>query len=238
MQPTYIPWIGYFDLLDMSDIFVLYDDVQLAKRSWQVRNRLKSSNGEIWLTLPVKKTASRSDLLIMNAFLNNDEKWKKSHLKTIEMSYSKTPYFRQLFDLLEPIYNKAVRVSELNIEIIELVHKKMNFNTELIRSSSLDGVKGNKDVRLVDICKKLSVDEYLSPQGSADYINEDIIGGEFVKNGIELSYHAYNHPSYEQLHSDFIPYLGIFDLLFNHGFEESLRIIRSGRQQKINFNEL
>lgn len=231
MQPTYIPWIGYFDMIDMVDVFVLYNDVQLTRRSWQVRNRLRNKFGEFWLTLPVKKTVSRNELLIKDAVLDNNEKWKKKHLKTIKAYYSKTPYFNQLFELIESKYTNAEKVSDFNIDIIKSLCEKMNIKTNLIRSSDIEGISGTKDLRLVNICKKLGIQKYLSAQGSSDYINENIIGGEFFKNDIKLYYHSYNHLEYNQLYSDFIPNLGVFDLIFNHGFEKSIKIIRKGRQK-------
>lgn len=238
MQPTYIPWIGYFDLIDKVDTFVFYDDVQLTKRSWQVRNRLKNNSDEFWLTLPIKKTASRDELLIKDAQLNNQEKWKKKHLNTIQNSYSKSKYFNEFFDLITPIYENAEKISELNIGLIELICDKLEIDTKLIRSSNIDDIEGNKDFRLVAICKKIEANQYLSPQGSAKYINAINTGGEFINQNVELYYHAYKHPEYNQLNNNFIPYLGIFDLIFNHGFEESLGIIRSGRQENLNYNAI
>lgn len=239
MQPTFIPWLGYFDLMDKVDVFVYYDDVQLAKRSWQVRNRLKNDQGELWLTIPINKTKSRSDTTIKEAQINYGEPWPKKHLKSLQHAYGKSNFFDSVFALIEENYlAEYSTLGAFNISIIEAIAKKIGIETKRIRSSELSDISGSKDIRLVEINKALDIQNYLSPQGSAEYINESNPGGAFVENGIDLYYHSYAHPEYPQLFGEFIPYLGVFDLLFNVGFENSLDIIRNGRQENIYFSQL
>lgn len=239
MQPTFIPWLGYFDLMDKVDVFVYYDDVQLAKRSWQVRNRLKNDKGELWLTIPISKTKSRSETIINRAEINYNEPWLKKHLNSLKFAYGKSDFFDSVFPLIEKIYmDEHATLGEFNISLIEFIAERIGIKTRRIRSSELSDVSGSKDHRLVYINNALGIDNYLSPQGSADYINEVRPGGAFVENGIELYYHSYSHPEYAQLFGDFIPYLGVFDLLFNVGFDNSLNVIRSGRQENIYFSQL
>jgi len=97
MQPTYYPWLGYFNLMKQSDVFVMYNTTQLQKRSWQVRNKIKTSQGETFLSIPVKKTANRNDLMIKDAEILYDNKWNTKHLTSIKQAYSKTPYFEIYF---------------------------------------------------------------------------------------------------------------------------------------------
>ena len=118
MQPTYIPWIGYFDLIDKVDYFVFYDDVQVAKRSWQVRNKVKGSNGIQWLTLPIKNTNKRDDLLINEAELDNNQNWLKKHLQTIKQNYIKSNYFDDVYSFLVDIYDNKKLLHQLNKELI------------------------------------------------------------------------------------------------------------------------
>lgn len=235
MQPTYIPWIGYFDLIDQVDFFVFYDDVQLSKRSWQVRNKVKGSNGIQWLTLPINNTNKRDDLLINEAKLDNNQNWLKKHLQTIKQNYSKTKYFDDVYSFLVDIYDNKKLLHQLNKELIIGISKEIGISTKFIESSSLIGINGSKDSRLVSICKNIDTHYYLSPQGAATYINRNNKGGEFTNNDITLYYHDYRHPVYKQLYGDFIPYLGIYDLLFNEGFDNALRIIRTGRLENIHF---
>jgi len=218
--------------------YVFYDDVQLTRRSWQVRNRIKSQNGELYLTIPVKKNKSRDDLLICESEISYDENWQSKHLKSIESSYKKAHYFDSVFPfLLEHYKKKHQMLSLFNEEFITNVARKIGITTSFLTSSSLNGIEGSKDMRLASICRKLSSTEYLSPQGSADYIESEMPGGQLIKQDINLYYHFYQHPVYEQMHGDFLPFMSIVDLLFNEGFENTLEVIKSGRQKKIHFKQ-
>jgi len=234
MQPTFLPWLGYFDLIDRSDIFVLYDNVQLTKRSWQIRNRIKIAQGELLLTIPVKKSKHRNDLLICEAQINNEEKWKEKHLKSIQYAYNKSPYFHEVYEYVKAHYNKDWKLLvEFNIELILAISALIGIDINFVRSSSLEGIIGIKDARLLSICRTLKISKYISPQGSADYIEEYQEGGLLGEAGIEVYYHSYQHPMYPQKFEGFLAYCGILDLLFNVGFDASLDIIRSGRRKLI-----
>jgi len=238
MQPTYIPWLGYFDMIDKVDVFVIYDDVQLARRSWQVRNRIKGANGEIWLTIPIKKQKSRDETIIKEAEINYSDKWQHKHLKTIELNYRKALFFKDIFPFIKDFYKPVKFLSEFNSSIIIRVAQEIGIETEIIFSSDLDNIEGSKDERLVNICKKLGADQYLSPQGSANYINRKNKGGEFIRNNINLVYHNYEHPEYSQLHGEFIPYMGVYDLLLNENTTNALDIIRRGRRKDLSYKDL
>lgn len=236
MQPTFLPWMGYFDIIDQVDYFVFYDNVQMTRRSWQVRNRVKTANGEYYLTVPIKHTKNRDELLICDAEICYDETWQSKHLKTIENSYKKAPYFEEVFSVLSSIYAKKHELLfSFNEEFIVTVLQKIGITTKFISALELDGISGVKDARLASICKQLGCNEYLSAQGSSIYIESLSPGGELTKQGIELYYQSYKHPDYRQLYGPFLRSMGVIDLLFNEGFEHSLEIIRSGRQPKIDY---
>lgn len=238
MQPTFIPWLGYFDMIDNVDEFVFYDDVQLVKRSWVVRNRIKSSNGEMYLTIPVKKTSHRNDTLILDAMIQDEEKWRLKHLKSIELAYRKAPHFEEIYSFIEPFFNNQTgSLADFNINIIESIAREIGITTPFIRSSSLNIEESKKDQRLVNICNELKCKKYLSPQGSAVYIEEISPGGQFPKNGIELFYTNYQPPHYKQLFGDFIPYMSIVDLFFNVGKKDALNKIKEGRNVNYNYKE-
>jgi hypothetical protein len=238
MQPTFFPWIGYFDLIDQVESFVFYDDVQLVKRSWQVRNRIKSANGEQFLTIPIKKNKTRDELLISEAEIAYDENWQSKHLKSIESAYKKADHFTSVYSFLLAHYGKKYESLALfNETFIKMVSSNIGITTSFINSASLQGIEGVKDNRLAAICKKIGADEYLSPQGSAVYIETETAGGRLTEQGIALYYHFYKHPVYRQLYGEFIPYMGIVDLLFNEGFDNALEIIRKGRQLKMHFGQ-
>ena len=236
MQPTYIPWLGYFDLIDSVDKFVFLDDVKLEKCSWHVRNRIKTPQGELYLTIPIRKTVGRDKLIINEAIINDEEPWREKHLKSIFYTYRKSKFFNEAYSFTEELVNnKAIRLCDFTVNIIKRISNKVRIDKEFILSSSLKNSSGQKDMRLVAVCKEIGCDQYLSPRGSAVYIERTSPGGRFTESGINLFYQHYEHPVYNQLYGDFIPHMSIIDLLFNRGFERSLEIIRSGRREPFNY---
>lgn len=227
MQPTYMPWLGYFSMIDQSDEFVFLDNVQLVQRSWQVRNKIKLNGIEKMLTIPVNKDKSREYRYICNTRYSGCE-WKDNHIRNIQQAYSKAKYYESVMPFIYELYMKEYSsIGEMNINFIKAICNKIGIETSLINATNL-GVTGRKDALLVDICKKRGADTYLSAQGSAAYIEANGPAGEFGLNGISLYYLNYNHPRYRQLGEGFIPFIGVFDLLFNEGFSAALSIIRDG----------
>lgn len=224
MQPTYLPWIGYFDLIDQVDRFVFLDSVQFSKRSWQQRNRIKGPKEVRWLTVPVL-TKGRSGQLIQEVEIAPSRAFPGHHIETIKRFYSKAPSFTRYMDDLSATLRDTPRfLADLNIKLIRWFCAQMGIETEMIRSSSLNAT-GRRVELLTNICRSCEAESYLSPEGSRTYIEENNL---FESNEIELTYHQYNHPEYHQLHGDFVPYLSVLDLILNEG-ASSLSIIRSGR---------
>lgn len=236
MQPTYMPWIGYFSMIDKVEQFVFLDSVQIVGRSWQVRNKIKLLEDEKMLTIPMCKQQIREERKI-NTTKYSGVDWKRKHLETIKIAYRKTEFFSRLFSLLEELYmHDYDSIGEFNSVIIKTIAKEIGINTEFLYSSKLK-IRGGKDKLLVDICKKLQANQYLSAQGSAVYIEAENPGGEFSRNGIQLYYQNYEHPRYKQQGKAFISFIGIYDLLFNEGFERALDIIRSGNREDIDYKK-
>lgn len=232
MQPTYIPWIGYFDLIDQADIFVFYDDVKVSKQSWGVRNRINLAGKEHFLTVPLKNYQNHNDRLFSNTEIAYTTKWNIKHLKTLQQAYSKAPFFECIFNdvralIIDNVYGS---IGDLNMAIISHISDKCGIETPFIKSSEIQGLEGTKDKRLVNICKKLNAENYLSTPGSAVYIEAETPGGAFRKNDINLRYHKYISPKYPQLGGQFLNQLSILDLLFNCGYDDALALIKSGRQ--------
>lgn len=227
MQPTYLPWIGYLDLMDQSDVFVLLDSVQFDKRSWQQRNRIKSSRGELMLSVPVA-TRGKFYQKICDAHIA-DVDFYKDHLKAIELNYCKAPYFQRYIHELRDIYlKKHNMLSSVTIDLIRWIKNSLGVQAELMLSSQLN-IHTSKVELLSDICCALDGGMYISPLRSREYIMD---GRQFRENGIGLRYHQYEHPEYEQRFGAFLPYMSTLDLLFNMG-ESSMEIIRSGRRALI-----
>ena len=224
MQPTYLPWIGYFDLIDQSDCFVLLDSVQFDRRSWQQRNRIRNRECAQWLTVPVL-TKGRRYQRICEVEIDQSRNFAEKHIATIQHCYNKAPYFSDYFGGFTSILlEKHTRLSSLNVELIRWLCKSIGIFTELCESSTAE-VTGNRVELLVNLCQQVDANRYLSPVGSKGYIEENNL---FEENDIALEYHSYEPPEYRQSSQEFIPYLSVLDLLFNVG-TESLSVMQNGR---------
>ncbi|GAB5522328.1 MAG: WbqC family protein [Roseivirga sp.] len=238
MQPTYLPWIGYFDLIDQVDVFVFYDDVQVVKGTWGMRNRIKNSGGQQFLTVPLQKTKSKFETTFVDAQLNAVINWRRKHLSAIRTNYTKAPYFNELFPQLESWLNEDFQnLAELNIGLITHFSNYIGLDTVLRRSSEMDGLEGVKDERLVPLLRQIGCKEYLSPIGAMEYINRNKKGGVFADYDISLFYHQFEHPEYQQLFGDFVSHMAIIDVLFNVGPEGTLKLIRAGRRPRVFFED-
>jgi len=224
MQPTYLPWLGYFDLVDQSDLFVLLDDVQFEKQSWQQRNRIKTSRGPQWLTVPVYQ---RSGQQIREGQINQSVPWRTKHLKSLAQNYSRTEGWEACAELLTGIYEQQwEHLVDLNISAIRSLGEHMGIQTPLSRSSGM-GTTSGRLRRLIQICHNVGARAYLSPRGSASYLGD---GKQFADEGIRLEYHAYSHPVYTQQYGAFLSHMSVVDLLCNEG-AKTLEIVRSGRAE-------
>ena len=224
MQPTYLPWLGYFDLIDQSDIFVFLDDVQFVKQSWQNRNKIKIPTGWTWLTIPVCRNYRQK---ILETRINYATKWNEKHFKSIYYNYHSATFYNSFKDRLEKIYSLPHDfLIDFNITIIRWFCEELGIRSQFIRSSELSA-NGTKTERLLNICQELHADNYLSPLGSSTYIEKNNL---FNDSGIVLKYQHFEHPQYSQLMGNFIPHLSTLDLMLNHG-PDSLPIIRSGRRE-------
>ena len=222
MQPTYLPWMGYFDLIDQSDVFVILDTVQFEKQSWQQRNRIKTKQGPQWLIVPVQQDLGQR---IRDVRIAPDRDWRRKHWLSLEMSYRKAPYWSDFSPPIQEIYDTEwSALAELNVRLIETICSVMGISGSLIRSSTLD-IQGTRTEFLVNLCRFFHADRYLSPSGSFGYMQED---GAFQGTGIEVDFQTYNHPEYAQRNMPFTPYMSVLDLIFNVG-PAARDIIRSGR---------
>jgi hypothetical protein len=221
-QPEHLPWLGFWDKLYKSDLFVLLDNTQFRKNYFQNRNRIRTANGWIWITVPVF-TKDKATQQINEVEINNvtDVRWQKKHWKTIEQNYIKAPYFNKYKDIFHKFYlKKWDKLADLNINFIYEIKKLLGIKTEIIIGSSLD-VKGERSDLLLDICKKVGATTYLSGKFGKDYLDISKFKGE----NIEIVFQEFNHPVYSQVFMPFIPEMSIIDLIFNEG-EKSLTIIR------------
>lgn len=212
LQSNYIPWKGVFDLINQVDTFVFLEDVQFTKRDWRTRNKIKTPNGEIWLSVPVKKAPRNTKIYEIN--ISNETDWQKEHYKKIKYSYSKSPYFNEYKWILDEIYlaKQWFNLSEFNIFTTKLISHVLGIKTKFINSLDL-GVEGTKDDKLIGICKKLGGTFYLSGPSAKSYIIPD----KFKKERIRLAYIVYDYPEYPQLYGEFTHFVSILDVIFHCG---------------------
>lgn len=219
----YLPWLGLFDRIYKTDVFVLLDNVPYSKNYFINRNRIKTAEGEQWLTVPVI-TKNCFGKPINEVGIDNSQAWQRKHWKNIYYSYNNAEHFSEYSEFFEEFYKKEW---ELLIDPIEesfgFFLKSLGIETKIVKASEL-GAEGNKEELLLNICKELGADSYLSGPSGRDYLDKN----RWNEKGIHLEFHDYAHPEYQQMHGKFIENLSVLDLLFNCG-EKSLKILANQR---------
>ncbi len=219
-QPEYLPWVGFFDRIYRADIFVLLDDVQYQKGGFINRNKIKTSQGWQWITVPVKQRESLKN--INEVEINNQADWGKSHWNSLFFNYNKAPYFKEYANFFKSVFGrKWYLLVDLDIHLIENIMNMLGIKKQVKRSSLLK-VRGKATDGLIDICKKVGADSYFSGSGGKQYLEME----KFKKENINVTFQDFVHPIYYQLFGDqnFRSHLSIIDLLFNCG-PKSLDII-------------
>ena len=230
MQPTFNPWLGYFDLIDYVDKFIFLDTVQLTKRSWQTRNKLICNSQELMFSIPIQKTSSRDDLLIKDARISYENfDFRKKLNNILTLNYTKALFFQEANTLIQNIcFYDTSSLAEYNINLIETISKQMGITTEFYRVSELNFSSTSKKGNLIlDICEFFNTNIYTSPIGAYEYMEKT--KPLFLEKNILVHYQHYQHPIYRQISNNFLPYIGIIDLLYNDGFENALNTIKQGR---------
>lgn len=226
-QPQYIPWLGYFDKIAKSDGFVFLDQVQYKPREFQNRNKIRTKDGWMWLSIPVVcKGLGRQkicDCIIDNAF-----PWARKHLLSLRSCYGSANFFKDLFPFFEETYAKEwKKLVDLNVHIINYILKHLSISKPMYFASQLDIASKGTDL-IIEICRKLKADTYLSGIGGKDYLEEE----KFVQANLKLIYQNFVHPVYRQQfmrnENDFVPYMSILDLLFNEGPKSKEILSRGG----------
>ncbi|MEW6334451.1 MAG: WbqC family protein [Thermodesulfobacteriota bacterium] len=218
-QPQYLPWLGYFDKIDRADVFVLLDTVQFKKNEWQNRNRIKTTGGPQWLTVPV---INRFPQPISEVEINNRERWQHRQWQAMITNYRNAPCWDCAAAFLEEIFTPVWEyLAPLNIFVVKRLAEILGITTPLYAASELPAFPGSRDEKLIAITKHFGADTYLAGDGGRDYMDLD----RFEKNSIKVLFQKYRHPVYEQKFGAFEPFMSVMDLLCNRG-SESLRILR------------
>jgi hypothetical protein len=217
LQPSYIPWRGFFHQIQKADVFVFYDDVQFDKRGWRNRNRIKTPQGSKWLTIPVHSHGHQLEHTpIHDIEICPDEDWNRKHWLTLQQHYGKAPFFRRYRESLEPFYRRQDRrLADFTIDLtIHLAGELGIRQTQFVRSSTLGG-SGIKTDRLLNVLEKVKATHYISGPSARDYIEAD----KFAAAGVTLEFMKYDYPEYPQLYPPFDPQVSVLDLLFMTGPE-------------------
>jgi hypothetical protein len=227
LQPTFLPWLGWFDIADQVDYLLVLDDVAFSKQSWQQRNRLRTLQGLEYFTIPVRSAGRLGQTI-------RDTETVDSHFvqkleRAISGNYARAPYFKALFvEFREALRKSAAsgRLSDLNMGLIEWFFSVLGVATPWQSSSSLN-TQGTRGEYVAALCDAVGGNDYLSPAGAENYLLED--RAAFDRRHIGVWLHEYVHPEYRQAFEPFMPYASTLDLVFNEG-PHALDIIRSGRR--------
>ena len=214
LQSNYIPWKGYFDLINLVDEFIIYDDVQYTKNDWRNRNIIKTNQGLKWLTIPVRQ--EKLGQLIIDTKIS-DKRWSKKHWASLSQCYSKAPFFNVYKDIFEHLFltSEHEYLSEINYRFIAVINELLGIKTKIRWSGEFDLVDGQTE-RLLGIYKQCKATEYLSGPAAKDYFDSD----QAIKENIEVSWMDYSgYQEYAQLNPPFEHGVTILDLLFSVGPE-------------------
>jgi hypothetical protein len=225
-QPAYLPWLGYFHRIAISDAHIVLDAVQFEKNGFTNRNKVRTHEGWCWLSVPVKTAGRFQELPISGLEIANEKAWAAKHWATLRFNYSKAPFFDQHARFFETVYARQWhKLSDLAREITEYLLSAFNIGTKLRLSSDMK-VFGKKDELVLNLCRQLGATVYLSGQLGKNYLREEL----FREQGITVRYHNYQHPTYRQVYPGFEPYTAAIDLLFNTG-PESREILMKDQER-------
>jgi hypothetical protein len=214
-QPGYLPWAGFFKKIQSSDIFVFLIDAQYKKNDWQNRNKIRTSEGTIWLTVPIK---SNFGTMLMDTKIDYTSDWIRKHKKSIENHYSKAKFFKKYWDDFESIYDsKFENLLDLNMKFIEKIMDILEINTKTMFSTELETHSTGSD-RILEICENLNADTYISGKFGKEYLNLK----DFEESSIKVKLQSFKISQYTQCYSPFTDTVSAIDLIFNEGPNSSI----------------
>ncbi len=221
-QPVYLPWLGLFHKIALADRFVSFNQVQYQPKEWNNRNRIKTTNGPIWMTVPVLRKGYL-EKKICDIAINNDTPWARKHWKSIQVNYTQTPYYRKYADFFEDTYSRQwEKLVALNEYMLGWFLDTLGIATAVDSAGDYD-FQGQKEELVIDMCRQIGAEVYIFGTQGKDYADE----AAFREAGITPLFQDYRHPVYSQLYGNFQSHLSIVDLLFNYG-DDSLDILMSG----------
>jgi hypothetical protein len=211
MQSSFLPWRGYFDLIEDVEVFYLYDDVAFVYESWRNRNRIKTEHGCEWITVPVQHEPPQPT--IDNALIVKDHKWAKKIINKLTTAYCRAPYFNDFAPAIFTVLKKEHKtVSLLNEALLRIICEALCIRTEIRHTRPL-GAVGKGEDRVFDLMKKAGITFLVNGPTAEAYSTHE----RYRENGIGLAYKTYDYDPYPQLYGEFEPQVTVLDLLFNTG---------------------
>jgi hypothetical protein len=229
MQPTYLPWLGYFDLIANVKDFIFLDNVKFNKSSYHHQNKILGANGVILLSVPTHATKGKMDTMINEVEIDNSKRWQTKHLKSIEQSYTKAPYYDEVYQHVESVISSDIKkLSDLNIKLIKLFASMLSLNTKFHIASHMENSIEDKVLRLINFCQMQECSTYYSPMGSLDYLDTTENKARFNSANIQVYFQRFELVPYTQKQKEFIPYMSILDTLMYCGIERTKDILVKG----------
>lgn len=221
-QPVYLPWLGLFHKIALADTFVSFNQVQYLPKDWNNRNRIKTHQGPIWLTVPVL-TKGYLEKRLCDIEIHNVLPWRRQHWRSLQAAYGRTSYFKKYADFFEDVYQRDWKfLCDLNDYILKGLLRMLAINVKFLTASDYE-FKGAKSDLVLDMCRQLGAQTYVFGTNGKDYADVN----SFDQGGIRVLFQEYRHPIYQQPYGEFVSHLSVLDLLFSHG-ESSLEILMSG----------
>lgn len=217
LQPSYIPWRGFFHQIHKADVFVFYDDAQYDRHGWRNRNRIKTPRGAQWLSIPLRSVGPEwKQVRICDMQISQETKWNRIHFETLRHNYSKAPFYKRYESLLRSWYeNEPEKLADFTIDTtIQLARELGSQHTRFIRSSTL-GCSGTKTDRLLQILERVEAKTYISGPSAKDYLDVEKLNAR----GVTVEWMDYEYPEYPQLYPPFDPHVSVLDLLLMTGAE-------------------
>lgn len=219
-QPNYLPWLGLFYKIAHSDMFVFMDCVMFPTGGLVNRNRIKTAQGELWLTVPICRSG-RFGQTIRDVETKNARVWARTHLKSLQSNYRKATFYEEVITLLYPYYVREMEepttfLSAFNTTLIRAIAQYLGIHTKWASTSELN-VSGTKTDLVVDICKAVNATTYFSGAGAASYLEPE----KFANAGIELRFSTFAQEPYTQLFDGYVPNLSVIDVIMNCGRRET-----------------
>ncbi|MDK2772955.1 MAG: WbqC family protein [Flavobacterium sp.] len=221
MQPYFFPYIGYFQLINAVDRFIVYDDVNFINKGWINRNSILSNGDRLLITLPLDKSSQNK--LINEIEIAKDEKWKLKTLKSIQSLYSKAPFFKEIFPVIESlIASEQLNLATFNFHLLKTISNFLAIETEFVLSSQTYQNQNLKaQDRILDICKVESCSRYINPIGGVALYDKEV----FLKNNIQLYFLQTQKIEYKQYKNEFVPWLSIIDVMMFNTKEEVQKML-------------